>query len=79
MQYLLDTNVCIACLRNQPPSVASRLRKQRPDEVAVCSVVRGELLFGAMRSVDPIRAQAAARDFLSIFTSLPFGTDFALI
>ena len=72
MRYLLDTNACIVCLRRKPSSVVARLRGLRPDEVAVCTIVRAELLFGAARSRDPVNERALVERFLEPFTSLPF-------
>jgi predicted nucleic acid-binding protein len=50
MTYLLDTNVCIAYLNNRSSSVVQRLRAVSPSEVAVCSVVKAELFYGAIMS-----------------------------
>ena len=72
MRYLLDTNACIVCLRRKPSSVVARLRALRPDEVAVCTIVRAELLFGAARSRDPVNERALVERFLEPFASLPF-------
>lgn len=43
-----------------------------PQDVAVCSVVKGELLYGAMRSNNPVRTLALQEAFLNNFISLPF-------
>jgi tRNA(fMet)-specific endonuclease VapC len=59
VKYLLDTNACVAHLRGLG-KVAERLRALVPSEVAVCSVVRSELMFGAARSRDPVRERSAA-------------------
>ena len=56
MKYLLDTNACITCLRRKPSPVVARLRALGPDDVALCAIVRAELLFGAERSREPITA-----------------------
>ncbi|MEI9938493.1 MAG: type II toxin-antitoxin system VapC family toxin [Pseudomonadota bacterium] len=72
MKYLLDTNACITCLRRKPSPVVGRLRAQSPNDVALCSVVRAELLFGAERSRDPINERAVVERFLEPFISLPF-------
>jgi len=52
--------------------VVARLRGLRPDEVAVCTIVRAELLFGAARSRDPVNERALVERFLEPFASLPF-------
>jgi tRNA(fMet)-specific endonuclease VapC len=41
-------------------------------EVAVCSVVKAELFYGAMRSRDPKKTLAGQQAFLQPYISLPF-------
>jgi tRNA(fMet)-specific endonuclease VapC len=72
VRYLLDTNVCITCLRKKPSPVIARLRALVPSDVATCSVVRAELLYGAARSRDPIQECAVVETFLAPMVSLPF-------
>jgi tRNA(fMet)-specific endonuclease VapC len=52
VNYLLDTNVVIALLKNQPPVVRTRLRRvvTRGSAVAVSSIVLYELWYGVARS-----------------------------
>lgn len=72
MRYLLDTNTCIMYLNNRESRVALHLRKHIPGEVAICSVVRAELRFGALRSRKPADAMAGVLAFLAPFQSIPF-------
>lgn len=72
MIYLLDTNVCIRYLNGRAPSVRQRLQVLQPVDVAVCSVVKSELFYGAQRSRDPERSLAVQRQFLQPYRSLPF-------
>ena len=48
MKYLLDTDTCIALLRGHPEAVAEAMRC-RPDDLAVSSITRYELTYGALR------------------------------
>lgn len=52
MNYLLDTNVVVALLRNKPPAVRERYRAAQAagDYIALSSVVLFELWYGAARS-----------------------------
>ena len=50
MIYLLDTNVCIHLLNEKHPSILQHFREHSPTDVALCSVVKAELLYGARRS-----------------------------
>ena len=79
MIYLLDTNVCIRYLNGRSPSVRERLQATNADDLAVCSVVKAELFYGAMRSNNPQRTLNNQQQFLNLFTSLPFDDDAALI
>lgn len=73
MKYLLDTNACVQCLRKKGnPLVLQRLLSHPPADVALCSVVVGELCHGAERSSDPRREQALVDAFVAQFTSLPY-------
>lgn len=72
MTWLLDTNVCVEYLRNRNPHVNSRLRSQSPSDLRLCSVVIGELVYGAWRSNDPPRNLALLSGFFSTIASVPF-------
>lgn len=50
MIYLLDTNVCIHLLNEKHPGILQHFRQHSPADVALCSVVKAELLYGALRS-----------------------------
>lgn len=47
--------------------------------MAVCSVVKAELFYGAMRSNNPTRTLERQQDFLDRFVSLSFGDEAALL
>ncbi len=72
MIYLLDTNTCIRYLNASNSGVATRMAELQPTNIAVCSVVKAELFFGAMRSRNPARTLAIQQQFLNRFVSLPF-------
>lgn len=72
MTYLLDTNTCIRYLNGQSAGVLRRLQSLPLTEVAVCSVVKAELYYGAMKSDNPDQTLAKQRLFLDAFASLPF-------
>ncbi|HKL01840.1 MAG TPA: type II toxin-antitoxin system VapC family toxin [Desulfotignum sp.] len=48
--YLLDTNVCIHFLNGSSPSIETHFRSRSPSQIAICSIVKAELLFGARNS-----------------------------
>ncbi|NBD32494.1 MAG: PIN domain-containing protein [Cyanobacteria bacterium] len=71
MLYLLDTNVIAVYLNQRSLILRERLEKINPTEIAVCSVVKFELFYGALRSGNPARNLAKQREFLELFVSLP--------
>ena len=79
MIYLLDSNTCIGYLNGREIGVLRRLQALPSDEVAVCSVVKAELFYGAMRSNNPDRSIAQQQDFFNRFISLPFDDQSAVI
>ena len=79
MRYLLDTNVCVRYLNGESVAIRRRLQAVNLEEVAVCSVVKAELFYGAMRSNNPDQTWAIQRQFLEVFVSLPLDDIAALI
>jgi len=55
--YLLDSNVCIHLLNERHPEIERNFRSHHPSEIALCSIVKAELLFG----------QGIARGLVPIF------------
>ncbi|GAB4407664.1 MAG: type II toxin-antitoxin system VapC family toxin [Anaerolineae bacterium] len=72
MRYLLDTNLCIQHLNRRSQTIIDRLASLPPDEIAVCSVVKAELFYGAQKSRQPVVTLQRQRQFLDQFVSLPF-------
>jgi tRNA(fMet)-specific endonuclease VapC len=72
MKYLLDTNVCITYLKGKNLPLMQRLGKVSVADIAVCSIVKAELCFGSMKSVNAERNFALQQAFLAQFVSLPF-------
>lgn len=72
MRYLLDTNVCVVYLNGRSAAVRDRLLTTSIEEITVCSVVKAELFYGAMRSNNPARTLERQQEFLRQFVSLSF-------
>ena len=72
MKYLLDTNTCARYLNGYAPQVVARIGREPIARIAVCSVVRAELRYGARNSQNPARNLAEQDQFLNRFVSLPF-------
>jgi tRNA(fMet)-specific endonuclease VapC len=78
MLYLLDTNVCIRFLNGTSAPVKQRLEATGRSDIAVCSVVKAELFYGAMRSRNPSQTLIRYREFLEPFVSFPFDDEAAI-
>ena len=75
--YLLDSNVCINLLNGNHGEIEQNFRSGSPSEIAICSIVKAEMLFGARNSkridVNLQRLQL----FFAPLQSLPFDDDCA--
>lgn len=78
MSYLLDANTCIQYLNGRSEAVRRRFESHRPEELNLCSVVKAELLYGAVKSVRVAENLARLDDFFSRFLSIPFDDDAAV-
>jgi tRNA(fMet)-specific endonuclease VapC len=67
MRYLLDTNVCVMYLNGRSTSVRDRLLSVPLEDMAVCSVVKAELFYGALRSNNPTQTLERQQKFLGRF------------
>ncbi len=79
MIYLLDTNVCMQYLNGRSEAIRERIQQTDADDIAVCSIVKAELFYGAQRSQHPERTLARQQQFLNLFLSLPFDDEAAMI
>lgn len=50
MTYLLDTNAWVSYLRGKNHTLIARLSAQTPHELGLCTIVLGELYYGAYHS-----------------------------
>ena len=70
--YLLDTNTCIQLLNSKESGVSRRFALQAPHEIALSSVVKAELLYGARHSMQVEENLGLLRSFFEPLVSLPF-------
>lgn len=74
---MLDSDVCIDVLRGQSPSIRARLERMSPDDVAVSSIVAGELWTGVSKSTKPERSKSAINAFLAYVSVLDWPAEAA--
>lgn len=72
MNFLFDTNACISYLNDYLSPIRRKLEQLLPNQIFVCSVVKAELFYGAMKSQNPEKTLAKQEIFLNQFVSLPF-------
>jgi tRNA(fMet)-specific endonuclease VapC len=68
--YMLDTDACIALIKNRPVSMRNRLSLLTPEEVGISSIVAAELWFGVANSQKKKKNESALKDFLEVVTLL---------
>lgn len=74
---MLDSDVCIDAMRARALSVRDRLARMSREEVAVSSIVAGELWTGVSKSSQPERSRIAIRAFLAYVAVLDWPADAA--
>jgi tRNA(fMet)-specific endonuclease VapC len=78
LKFLLDTNACIAIIKNDPPGVRARLSKaiSEASEIYYPSIAAFELWYGVFKSAHRDQNEEALRAFLSgPVEALPFTDD----
>ena len=71
MKYLLDTNVCIAGMRNHPQVVA-RIVSIPPGDLAISTVTSYELFTGIAKCSNPAKERAKIEKLLQLVLEVPF-------
>lgn len=57
-RYMLDTNMCIYLMKNQPEKVARRFAECYVGDVVMSAITFAELEYGVAASADPTRERA---------------------
>jgi tRNA(fMet)-specific endonuclease VapC len=70
--WMLDTDICIALIKRQPPKLIGRLKKHKPGDIAISSITLAELHFGVSKSAQPEKNRAALDQFLLPLEILAF-------
>jgi tRNA(fMet)-specific endonuclease VapC len=71
MRFLVDTNICIYALK-QDPIVLERLLEQKPVDVGLSVITEAELRTGAAKSASPTRTARLLENFLRPLTVVEF-------
>ena len=79
MKYLLDTNICIYIIKNNPPAVQRRFSKERLGDIAISSFTVAELFNGAEKSSQLDRNIIWIQKFLQPLVTLQFNEEDAAV
>jgi len=71
MRYLLDTNTCIAVMRNHP-KVVMRMAASSPGDCGISTITYYELCTGVAKSANPAREKAKVDFLVRTVQLLPF-------
>lgn len=72
MKYMLDTNVCIQFITGRSLAIKEKIECSDLSSIYICSVVRGELEYGARKSKDPEKTLSVLINFLSNFPEIDY-------
>jgi tRNA(fMet)-specific endonuclease VapC len=76
--YLLDTNMCIYLMKNQPPEVAERFAACQVGDVLISAITHAELEYGVRASADPSRERVHLASLVQDIVVAPFDSAAAL-
>jgi len=77
MKYLLDTNICIALIRQKPAMLIQRLTSLHPGDAGISSITLAELFHGVEKSAWPEQNRSALEQFLLPLDLADFDQDAA--
>jgi len=78
MKVLLDTNICIYMIKNNPPEVRTHFERFSPGEVGISSITVAELRYGVEKSAAREKNASALEAFLLPLEILSFDLHDAL-
>ena len=73
--YLLDTNICIYIINNNPKQVVEHIKRLKPHQVKLSSISLAEMEYGVSKSRDRERNRQALIHFASAFDIIEFNDD----
>lgn len=71
-KYMLDTNMCIYLMKNQPTQVADRFAQCYVGEVVMSAITFAELSYGVSVSSDPTREAENLSSLVEDIPVMPF-------
>ena len=71
-RYMLDTNMCIYLMKNQPEEVARRFAQCYVGDVVMSAITYAELEYGVAASANPERERATLAGLVEDIPVVPF-------
>ncbi|WP_294541323.1 type II toxin-antitoxin system VapC family toxin [uncultured Rhodoblastus sp.] len=71
-RYVLDTNICIYLMKNQPEEVARRFAQCSVGDVVMSAITYAELQYGVTASADPERERSNLENLIEDIPVAPF-------
>ena len=72
MKWMLDTNICIALIRQQPTKILRKLNTHEVGDVGISSITLAELEFGVAKSIQREKNRIALEEFVIPLDVAPF-------
>ncbi|MBI5323707.1 MAG: type II toxin-antitoxin system VapC family toxin [Ignavibacteriae bacterium] len=72
MKYVFDTNICIRILKGDNTNIFNKISTIDIDSIAIPSVVRYELYYGAYKSRNQESTLTKLSQFITSFADIPF-------
>lgn len=79
MRLLLDTNICIYMIKNNPPEVRRQFEAYVPGDIGVSVITAAELYYGAAKSAAKERNAFALEAFFLPLELVPFDLESSLV
>lgn len=71
-RYMLDTNICVYLMKNQPEAVARRFAQCYVGDVVISAITYAELEYGVAASADPERERTNLAALIEDIPVMPF-------
>ncbi len=72
IKFMLDTDICIYMMKENPPAVRDRLNRTSPEDICISAITLSELEYGAFKSSRPGQNRAKLAEFLGPLQVAPY-------
>jgi len=79
MKYLLDTNICVALIRQKTKALIKQLTAHKPGDIGISTITIAELVHGAQKSNQTEQNMTALDQFLLPLEIVDFDQSAAVI